>query len=211
MATYNKGILGPFTGTVGTVVGANWRGKNVMRSLPKKTGNTPTPAQLVQRERFAVVSKFLTPLRPLLNRYFGTSTGVQSNFNLATSYHIKEACLVQNNTPTMVYNKVLITKGELQGLQEATLTTNNKLLFTWADNSGQGQALATDTLLVVIYAPDLHLFEVFETQTTRQAKKATLTAEAYFTGVPIHIWATFVNSTKKTAAVSQYLGTVILN
>ena len=41
MGTYNKGILGPFSGKVGTVVGASWRGKDVMRSLPKKTDRTP--------------------------------------------------------------------------------------------------------------------------------------------------------------------------
>jgi hypothetical protein len=42
MAKFNKGILGGFSGTVGTVVGANWRGMDVMRSRPKKSGSTPT-------------------------------------------------------------------------------------------------------------------------------------------------------------------------
>ena len=59
MGTYNKGILGPFSGKVGTVVGANWRGKDVMRSLPKKTDRTPTQTQLLQREKFTAVSNFL--------------------------------------------------------------------------------------------------------------------------------------------------------
>jgi hypothetical protein len=36
MGTFNKGILGGFSGKVGTVVGFNWRGLDVMRSLPKK-------------------------------------------------------------------------------------------------------------------------------------------------------------------------------
>jgi len=37
MGTYNKGILGAFYGKVGTVVGSTWRGKDVMRSLPRKS------------------------------------------------------------------------------------------------------------------------------------------------------------------------------
>ena len=35
MGTFKKGILGGFNGTVGTVVGSNWKGITVMRSRPK--------------------------------------------------------------------------------------------------------------------------------------------------------------------------------
>ena len=45
MGTYNKGILGAFSGKVGPVVGATWRGKDVMRSLPKKTNRLATAFQ----------------------------------------------------------------------------------------------------------------------------------------------------------------------
>ena len=40
MATFEKGILGGFSGKVGNVVGSRWRGKNIMRSLPQR-GNYP--------------------------------------------------------------------------------------------------------------------------------------------------------------------------
>ena len=58
MGTIRKGILGGFSGTVGTVVGANWRGMDVIRSRPKSSGSNPTPAQLMQREKFALAIKF---------------------------------------------------------------------------------------------------------------------------------------------------------
>ena len=71
MGTYNKGILGPFSGKVGTVVGANWRGKDIMRSLPKKTNRTLSEMQLLQRQLFATVSEFLIPISPVLSLYLG--------------------------------------------------------------------------------------------------------------------------------------------
>lgn len=40
MATLNKGILGGFSGKVGTVVGANWRGLDIIRSRPKISNAT---------------------------------------------------------------------------------------------------------------------------------------------------------------------------
>ncbi|HNP33863.1 MAG TPA: DUF6266 family protein [Flavobacterium sp.] len=68
MRTYNKGILGPFSGKVGTVVGANWRGKDIIRSLPKKTNRTTTETQQLQRDKFTAVSEFLTPMSAVLTQ-----------------------------------------------------------------------------------------------------------------------------------------------
>lgn len=34
MGTFSKGILGGFSGTVGTVIGGNWKGIQYMRSQP---------------------------------------------------------------------------------------------------------------------------------------------------------------------------------
>lgn len=91
MGTYNKGILGAFSGKVGPVVGASWRGIEVLRSTPKKTSREPTENQLAQREKFKAVTKFITPLKIIMSRYFGTDSGEQSRANRAMGYHLKEA------------------------------------------------------------------------------------------------------------------------
>lgn len=212
MATYNKGILGAFTGTVGSVVGANWRGMNVMRSRPKKTNRPPTEVQLMQREKFATVTAFLTPIRYVYNKYFGQNVGVKSRYNMAVSYHIREALELTDETYGMIYNKVLISKGDLQGVQDGTVTpeAGQQIKLSWLDNSGQGLALATDSLLAVIYSPDLNLFQVFEYGAVREDAEATLTAMAYFAGFQVHCWVSFVNDNRKVAASSSYLGEITL-
>jgi len=212
MATYEKGILGAFTGTVGTVVGANWRGKNVMRSRPRKTTRIPTELQMLQREKFATVAQFLNPIRGVYNLYFGQKVATKSRYNLAVSYHIKEAVAWVNTVFKITYNKVLISKGELQGLQDvaAVAVANTQLQLSWTDNSGQGLALATDALLVVVYSDDLNLFEVFESYATRQDVELTLQLAPYFATVPVQCWATFVNNDRKLAATSTYVGAITL-
>jgi hypothetical protein len=212
MATYNKGILGAFTGTVGSVVGANWRGLNVMRSRPKKTNRTPTEVQLLQREKFGFVTGFLTPIRYVYNKYFGQNVGVKSRYNMAVSYHIKDAIELTGETYEMIYNKVLISKGELQGVQDGTIAAEAglKIKLTWLDNSGQGLALADDSLLAVIYSPDLNEFQVFEYGAVRSDGEATLTAMAYFADMPVQCWVSFVNDNRKVAASSSYLGEITL-
>ncbi len=48
MGSYNKGILGPFRGNVGSEIGYSCRGKELMRGLPKET-TTSWPCVLILR------------------------------------------------------------------------------------------------------------------------------------------------------------------
>ncbi len=58
MATIVKGILGGFSGKVGTVVGANWRGKDIIRSRPKPSKKPPTDKQVIQQLKFKMAVTF---------------------------------------------------------------------------------------------------------------------------------------------------------
>ena len=67
MGTIKTGILGGFNGTVGTVVGSNWKGISTMRARPKGRKGSFSPAQLQQQARFALMISFLQPLSILMN------------------------------------------------------------------------------------------------------------------------------------------------
>ena len=210
MGTYNKGILGPFSGKVGTVVGANWRGKDVMRSLPKKTNRTPSETQLLQRELFTAVSGFLTPISPVLSLYFGRKGGEQSRRNQAMSYHMKEAVNYVDPNFEILYNKVQISKGDLLGVQNPVVSSPapGEVKFNWENNSGQGSAKATDQLVVVLYSPEEDLHHYLLTVANRDAAGATITMPAYFTGLELQCWITFASADNKSYATSVYMGAV---
>ncbi|TKC06175.1 DUF6266 family protein [Pedobacter frigoris] len=91
MGKYNKGILAPFMGKVGTVVGSIWNGVHYLRSLGDYVDN-PTTAQLNVRSKMALVTQFLADLKPIIN--IGYSSKVKKGataMNMATSYHLKNA------------------------------------------------------------------------------------------------------------------------
>ncbi|SFU41764.1 hypothetical protein SAMN05216480_1039 [Pustulibacterium marinum] len=209
MATYYKGILGGFSGKVGPVVGARWRGKDVMRSAPTPTDKPATESQIEQRAKFKCVAQFLMPLRAVISLYFGEPYQDKSRYNLATSYHITEAVNVVDNEGVMNYTKVLISKGDIPGMQGPTLTAaaNQELQLTWIDNSNQPMAAGTDDLLVVCYAPAQNWYEIFTPTDNREDAGATLTLPTYFQGIEVEVWGTFVNAAVSTAATSTYLGT----
>ncbi len=208
MATFNKGILGGFSGKLGTVVGANWRGKDIMRSLPTPSKKEPTEKQLLQQAKFKLAVAFLQPLKTIQSQYFGSGSGVKSRVNLATSYIINEAIQVVAGVPELVYNKVLITKGELTGFQNAVVSTQvgGVISLEWEDNSNQGNARATDMVNVVCYCKELKIFEIFEGIVMRSDMMLDVTLPNYCLGKAVEVYAYLNNERQTTASNSFYLG-----
>lgn len=212
MGTYNDGVLGSFSGKVGTVIGSNWRGKNVMRSIPSKSTKPVSTAQQLQRDKFKFVLQFLTPLKSILTETFGANVGNTTPFNNAMSYHMKQAVSQTSTGFIMDYNKVLIGMGGLCGIENLVVygTATHALSLTWDDNSQQGLAYPTDDLLVVAYAPTLNNFDYFIANSQRDAGSVTLYFANTFIGETVHLWATFTNTDLVLTATSRYLGSFLV-
>lgn len=215
MGKFNDGIFGSFSGRVGNVVGANWRGIDVLRKRPRRKPNqTGTAAQLEQRAKFAAVIEFLNPIKEVVGAYFSRKTKSKSRYNLATGYNLKNALVDgPGNTFTLDYSKMLISKGELRGLEGGTVAAQagHILELNWTDNSGQGSAAATDLVVAVVYSPTQNLFQMFNpAAATRGDATVQLTMPAYYSGNEVHVWGTMISDDKKVAAVSTYMGTAIM-
>lgn len=208
MGVYNKGILGSFSGKVGPVVGASWRGKEVMRSLPRKSGKIPTDKQMEQREKFSVVSQFLAPLQGVISQYFGLPQGDKSRSNLAMAYHLKEAVAFDVRGYEMLYDKVLVTKGDLLFPPDLSRLSDagGILRFNWTNNSGQGNALPTDELLVVIYEPLAKATTIHYKVATRADGVGIITMPVYDLGHSMQCWVGFISADEKRNTTSVYTG-----
>lgn len=208
MGSIRKGILGGFSGKVGPVVGASWRGMDVLRSLPKKSKRAATEEQLIQRSKFTLVAHFLRAIKPVISQFYGYNSGNKSKANKAMSYHIKDAIVGNYPDYTIDYPKVIISQGELLGPQAAVVSTapNGKLNFNWQNNSGQSTAEATDNLVIVLYEQSHNTFEYALQAAKRSQMSYVMTLPAYYIGLTLQCWITFVSEDGKTAANSVYLG-----
>lgn len=209
MGTYNKGILGAFSGKVGPVVGASWRGKEVMRSLPKKGNRVPTATQLLQRQKFAMVQTFLSGINPVVKRYYGSNSGLKTRGNNAMSYLMREALVFTDPDFEWDYSKVLISRGDLIGFDEASVdVTAGEINVLWTDNSGQGEALATDQLVLLVFDPESKAVVYSLAAGERADEAAALAMPSNLLGADVEVWATFVSADEKLIATSLYLGNV---
>lgn len=53
MGIIKQGILGGFSGKVGSVIGTSWKGRAVMKAMPLSVANPKTSAQVAQRTAFS--------------------------------------------------------------------------------------------------------------------------------------------------------------
>lgn len=209
MGTYNKGILGAFSGKVGPVVGASWRGKEVIRSLPKKSNRVVTALQQQQRQKFAMVNDFLGGIQPVIKRYYGNDSGIKTRRNQAMSYLMREALVFDNPDFEWDYSKVLISRGDLTSIENATLdVAAGAISVTWTDNSDQGEALANDQLVLVVYDPVSKAVVYSLAAGERADESAALAMPSNLDGAEVQVWATFVAADEKLFATSLYLGSI---
>lgn len=208
MAQIKKGILGGFSGKVGTVVGVNWRGKDIIRSLPKATKRVPTNRQLLQRLKFKKVINFLQPIRPVLNLYFGNKTGTLSRYNVAMSYTISNAVELVNDLPVLIMERVLVSKGDLVGFLQLSIDASGGGVFqmNWENNSGQGNAKTTDIVNLVCYCEELNTYEVMQGLETRSGLMVDISLPNYYTGKKVNFWAFLNRENSVMASTSVYLG-----
>jgi len=208
MATFKKGILGSFSGTVGPVVGATYRGQDVLRSRPRKSTKPATDLQLMQRRKFGKAVQFITPAKIIIADYFGSPAGVKSRFNLATSYYISNVISYENEEVILDYSKGLYAKGNLLNTQNLVCQASEsaKLVLTWLDNSNQADTKATDDLMVVVVDEETESYEFFLKVAKRNALEVALVLPAYLVASKVHVYAFMVSEDEKVNSTSQYLG-----
>jgi uncharacterized protein DUF6266 len=207
MAKIENGIGGGFSGKVGPVVGINYRGINVIRSLPQKSATPPSEKQLAQRLRFGCVTRFLTPVCPMLQLYFGQPEGSRSRRSIAISYHVMEAVTGIYPNFKMDYGKVVLTMGHLPNIQQPSVLPlpNGAIAINWFDNSTQVLAKPGDKLLVVLYNETRNTFKMIQ-DAQRSDGQLTVTVSNEWAGETVHCWLTFTAAIGTKCATSTYAG-----
>ncbi|MGE4514611.1 MAG: DUF6266 family protein, partial [Chryseobacterium sp.] len=136
----------------------------------------------------------------------------KSRVNMAVSYTISEAIQMTGDVPELMYNKVLITKGDLTGFQNMTAApqTGNIIRLSWENNSTQGNASETDQVNVICYCEELDRFEIFESVAVRTDLTKDVILPAAYMGKEIQVWSYLHNGKGTAACNSVYVGAVIL-
>jgi hypothetical protein len=211
MGTIKKGILGGFSGKVGTVVGGSWKGIAYMRSLPQKVKNPRTDGQVSQRTKFALTLSLLQPMTALLRTGWKLYAHKQSPFNAAMSYTLANAISGAYPDYEIDPSKVLVSRGALPTVTNTFLSFDDgKVEFQWEDNSGVNSAKATDKALIAILnlAKGEAITDTAGAARTDCVQQVVVPAE--WSGDEVHAYMGFISEDGKEVANSVYLGSIAI-
>lgn len=211
MRTYKKGILGSFSGKVGTVVGSSWNGIEYMRSLPKASHKAPTDLQMIQRTKLGMAIGFLQPISALINIGYKNLAVRQTPFNVATAQLLSDGITGVYPDLMIDYPKVLISKGNLTGAWGPAITSEaSKVNITWQDNTASGTAKPTDKAMLLVYNPVKSQYVFTMAGENRGLLADSMDLPADFLGDTVHAWITFISADKKTVSTSLYISEIVI-
>ncbi|HRG24636.1 MAG TPA: DUF6266 family protein [Chitinophagaceae bacterium] len=211
MARHAQGILGAFSGKVGTVIGGSWKGIPYMRgrSLRKK-GKKGTEAQVSQQARFKLAIDFIRSMGILLDTSYEQSSG-KTIKNLALKQLLEQSIGGEYPDLFIDYGTVYVAKGSLKKADNPLVAAGEpgKLNFSWTDTSGLGNATSTDKAILVAYCPEMGDFMFNVNGAARSAETDTLNVR-FFSGKEVHTWISFLSENGKQSADSVYTGKILV-
>lgn len=202
MGTYKQGILGPFSGKVGQVVGSFWRGVPYMRSLAPNIHNPQTASQMEVRGKFAAASKTLSPFLVPVRAGFHPRSG-NSEWGEAVSLNMP---LVSQEVGTGAYilplAALLLTNGA-QGFDiDVVKNRENGYDATWTPVDA-GSPLDGGQVFCVAYNVANNMAETFRSEMSAGSLTFSAAGITTGTGDEFHIYA-FASSKTDSSATRHY-------
>jgi len=212
MGTIKKGILGGFSGKVGTVIGGNWKGIDYMRGKAASVSNPKTEAQLDQRARFGAALKFLQPLTSFIRVGFKNYAVKMTAFNSAMSYNLNNALSGVYPEYFIDYASALVSRGTLPGALNPLVqsSTPGQVDFAWQDNSQDANASTNDKVLLVVFNPAKQLAITIVGGNDRAAGGQAVTVPSSFAGDQVECFIAFQNLNQSVLSNSVYAGPVVV-
>lgn len=158
MAIYFAGYLSPIRNKLGNAVGRKWRTLDVLAVYNGRPRNPRTTAQQVQREHFKIMSQLSLVFAPAIE--LGLTVATNGTPIPPRSYFMKKNWDVvsMSDDPisgTVDATSIVCGQGNLVPAETtaAGLDTSSPLnaKVTLVDNSGTGNALATDEVYLFVY------------------------------------------------------------
>jgi len=210
MGKIKQGILGGFSGAVGPVVGGSWKGIATIKSKPLSVANPRSPGQVAQRGKFArTVSVARLLLANIIQTYWNPFAQRQSGYNAFVSRNI--GAFTADGLTT--FDEFFSMRGSLVGMVgvSAGADASDALLSVdFTDNSGSGDALATDEIVVVAYNATKDVWYYGADGTIRSAGVVELDITGADVADVLHVYVSASRPNVSKVSDSSYITTNVV-
>ena len=175
MGLYKQGILGPFSGRVGNVVGTFWKGRCVMRVRAASYNDANTAAQQEQRLKWRLVTSFVKAHTPFIRLGFGACEQSLTPFNCAVRENLKSA--ITGNFPDVALDpsKLVMSQGNLAPLGEPTaIADGSNVALAWMNLVTNENSFADDQVYVSLINEENGDVQLFPAAASRSEEGISL-------------------------------------
>ncbi len=140
-----------FSGKVGNLVGATWKGIPYIRTRPDVSNRKLSDGQKKQCTKFGLAVKLARTLLPYIRVGYRTESEGKTQFNAAISYISKYGITGVAPDFAIDYPSVYVSRGALLPAEGAQVEREGRqIVFAWTDNSGDCDAAPTDVALPMV-------------------------------------------------------------
>lgn len=202
MAKQTAGILGGFNGTVGPVIGYQWRGRWCMRARPRTVHNPRTEAQQAHRMQFRDMVQLASRLTAAL-RYGMRQASLEQGLTEGNLFvRMNKGCF---SAQGVAYHRLLLSSGPLApvAFSPAQVDEQGVLRVEFEKNPLRVRADNEDRVVVAAYCPELKQL-VMGAPVERKTRRVALALPDEWAGREFHVWG-FVTDYQQRASECQYI------
>ena len=208
MGKIPQGILGSLSGKVGSIIGGSWKGIDYIRIKPASVANPRTEGQVNQRNKFTITLEYLQATSDFIKVGYKAFAVKKTEFNAAMSYVLNNAVGGIAPNFTIDYSLALLSRGSLSSVLNGStdLATPGQVTFDWDDNSAEGNANATDKVMVLVYNPSKKESVSILDGADRTVGSQVITIPNTYAGDTVELFMAFVSADGTQVSNSVYLG-----
>lgn len=207
MAVLKNGPNGGFSGRVGNIVGYQWKGIDVIRSLPRQSNKPRSEAQMANQLAMKLAMNFLAPISGILRiGYAGEVADKRMTpFNRALSYHKKNAIAGTYPELHFDFERALIGMGDLKPLDGITASwSDSGLQIRWATEETKRTKSFEDNLFILLYFSQQDHWDVRTSGITREMGEYNFEIKDYLHRQEAHLYLMLTNPIHGKVSTSQH-------
>ena len=208
MAILKHGILGPVSNKVGTVIGRNFRGLNVITQLYNTSQKPATVGQKLENNRLTMLSSFLSDAQwVIVPGFTKTAKAGQSALNAAYSYNYPNAFIEENDALSINFPKIVFSRGPVEQPNCATVKMEgNQIIFNWLAQAENKYNRHDDHTSFLIHSANWPHMIILQHTVTRSSLRFEFELPETRLGDTLHCFMLFSNRNGKLIGNSEYIG-----
>lgn len=212
MAIVQNPITGRSSGSFAGAIFQTQYSKNIIRSKPVQVRDAKSASQLSQRQKFTVVRAWISMFLTVIRTGFAGLSTARSAYASALSWYLQNGVTLSGSTWVIDYANAKFTFGDLLGVSDASITSASTTYFmvSFSNNSNSGNALATDSVLAIIYNETKNTSFLINGSQTRADETIDESLSVGEVGDTLHFWIYFKSADGNLISDSIYVGSETL-